>query len=104
MSEFDCDNVEEAMALTQAFVEKHGVEELNQALMLGSEVGELQEAVLMDDREGIREEIGDVIFVVYTIAYLEGIDPWVAFRAVARDNIGKDSSTEGGKVTKDKYE
>lgn len=104
MSDHTIDDIEEAEALTQSFAEKHNLEARHQALMLEAEMGELMDAIIREDSPDMREEIGDVLFVLYSIAYMEGIDPWHSFRMVAQDNIEKDMEKEGTKVTKSKDE
>lgn len=94
------DDMEKTIELVERFNEKHGLNSTNQALQLGAETGELQDAVLKGFKDEIREEVGDTLFVAISIALLEGIDPTEAFREVTLENHEKDGSKEGGKVSK----
>lgn len=87
--------------MIEEFCYKHDLQSKDQALMLGAEVGELQDAILSEDEEGIREEMGDVLFVVMTLAYLEDVDWLNGLQTVTYENADKDASKDGSKVTKD---
>lgn len=95
------DDMERAVMAIERFNEKHGLETKNQGLQLGAEVGELQDEILKDSEEGMREELADVLFVAISIGLLEDIDFYDALREVSMENLGKDASKEGGKVTKE---
>lgn len=95
-------NFDSASFNTMRFNKRHNVERKDQAMMVSSEAGELAEAVLKDDRGAVEEEIGDVIFTAVSVALLYDIDASKAFLNVSNENLKKNSSTEGGKVTKDK--
>ena len=43
-----------------------------QALKLGEEFGELQKAILKDDKEEVKDAIGDIVVVLTSIAYFNG--------------------------------
>lgn len=86
--------------LVRQFIEKHGLVTKNQALQLEAEVGELCDAILMEDDEMIAEEIGDVEFVLRSIALLEGVDIEIETFHIAKENLEKDESKKGSKVTK----
>jgi len=94
-------DIEEAMMLVGQFNEKYDMKTDNQALMLGAETGELQEAILKDDYDNMKEEVGDVLFVVVSICINESISPVEALEEVSKENMNKSTSKEGGKVTKE---
>lgn len=99
--ERDTDTVSEIGEDIAYFVEEHNIDSDGQHKCLVEELGELSEALLIDaDRPVIAEEIGDVIFVAWTIALLHDIDPVSAVGTVAAENVRKDAGTDGGKVTK----
>lgn len=95
------DDIERTIMAVERFNEKHGLETKNQGLQLGAEVGELQDEILKQDKDGMKEEIGDVLFVAISVALLEDIDFIEAVHEVSMENLGKDVSKEGGKVTKE---
>lgn len=99
--------VSEINELVAEFSEQHGFTVQDQGLVLAEETGELCEEILklkdgklFKDNEGdIRGEIGDVIYTVWTIAYLCGINPITAANDTARRNqrrsLHTDSDREG---------
>lgn len=95
------DDIERTIMAVERFNEKHGLETKNQGLQLGAEVGELQDEILKQDKDGMKEEIGDVLFVAISVALLEDIDFIEAVYEVSMENIAKDGSKKGGKVTKE---
>lgn len=82
------------------FNKKHDLDIDGQALQLSAENGELCEAINKKDTEEIREEVADVLFVAISIAELEGIDAIEALREITDENLDKNTSKEGNKVTK----
>jgi len=94
-------DIDKAMMLVGQFNEKHDIQTDNQGLQLGAETGELQDAILKGDYDEMREEVGDVLFVVVSICIKEDISPLAALEEVSEENIEKDVSEEGGKVTKE---
>lgn len=93
-------DIEKVLDLIAEFNEKHNVDIRGQGLQLSAEEGELAEEINKLDREGMKEEIGDVLFVAHSIAQLEDIDAHEALREVTEENMEKDTSKDGNKVTK----
>jgi NTP pyrophosphatase (non-canonical NTP hydrolase) len=89
-----------SLRMVKLFNDKHDVDIDGQSKMLSAEVGELNDAILRDDKDGIKEEIGDVMFVAISIAHLYEIDVAESLIHVCEENMGKDKSKEGNKVTK----
>lgn len=89
-------DAERASDLVCAFSEKHNYSAQDQTLVLYEESGELAEEVLKDkggklfkdnSNPGLREEIGDVQFTLWSVAYIFGIDPIEAGRETAEENV-----------------
>jgi len=81
---------------------KHDVTEDQQFKALVEEVGELSEALYTDGTdEQVAEEIADVLFVCRSLAELRDIDIGKELNTVIEENIQKDESTDGEKVTKE---
>jgi len=94
-----CD-VRQARADIREFVSKHDIDVDSQHKCLVEELGELSEVLLIDgDAEDVAEEIGDVIFVAWTLALLHDVSAMEAVSDVAAENIQKDETVDGGKVT-----
>lgn len=83
------------------FNEKHDLSVDSQFRQLVEEMGELAEAVNREDVGELAEELADVVFVARSIAELEDINLTKQVNAVAEENLEKDESTDGAKVTKD---
>jgi NTP pyrophosphatase (non-canonical NTP hydrolase) len=84
------------------FVIKHDLTVDQQFRQLAEELGELAEALnCEEDTEAIAEEIGDVVFVARTIGYLHQIPVTPALNEVTEENLGKNTETDGDKVTKE---
>ena len=80
---------------------KHDVTEDQQFKALVEEVGELSEALYTDGTdEQVAEEIADVLFVCRSLAELRDIDIGKRLNTVIEENIQKDESRNGEKVTK----
>lgn len=85
----------------ERFNGKHDIDEQSQFNCLVEEVGELAEAVNEDaEKAELAEELGDIIFVARSIGGMHDINMTAVVNQIAEDNLGKDSSTEGTKVTK----
>jgi len=95
---------ESIRSMIQEFNRKHDLDSESQSLQLAAETGELCEAVNKGDTEEIAEEVGDVIFVAISIADLECVDPMGELIDVTLENMQKDATKDGGKVTKDGLE
>jgi len=81
---------------------KHDVTEDQQFKALIEEVGELSEALYTDGTdEQVAEELADVLFVARSLAELRDIDIGKELNTVIEENIQKDESTDGEKVTKE---
>jgi len=85
----------------EEFVSKHGLTVHNQMLALMEEMGELGEAMLRDDASAITEELGDIVFIAFSIAIMYDVDLERITEEIAAENIKKTRSTDGAKVTKD---
>lgn len=95
-------SLQDSIKLIREFNSRHQVvNKKNQGMMLSSEVGELNEEILRRNPEGIAEEIGDVLFVAYSIALLTNIDYEKVLYDTCIDNSRKNESKEGDKVTKE---
>ena len=80
---------------------KHDVTEDQQFKALIEEVGELSEALYTDGTdEQVAEELADVLFVARSLAELRDIDIGKELNTVIEENIQKDESRNGEKVTK----
>lgn len=87
----------------EQFNERHDVTERQQFQALVEEVGELSETLNRDSTENeIAEELADVIFVARSIAELHDIDIEAAVKQVTDENLQKNTSTDGTKVTKER--
>lgn len=94
------DSLPQTRADIRQFVVEHDIDVDGQHKCLVEELGELSETLLTDaDTPDIAEEIGDVIFVAWTLAILHDIPAMEAVSDVAAENIQKDGKVEGGKVT-----
>jgi NTP pyrophosphatase (non-canonical NTP hydrolase) len=83
------------------FNAKHDVSEAQQFHALVEEVGELSEAYnTQESDEDVAEELADVIFVARSLAEVRDIDITEHVNAVTAENLDKDESTDGEKVTK----
>jgi len=83
------------------FVDKHDLGE-EQFKVLVEEVGEVAEAYHRDaPDEEIAEELADVIYVARALAEMRDINISRVLNEVAEENLHKDISTDGDKVTKD---
>ena len=81
---------------------KHNVTEDQQFKALIEEVGELSEVYNRDTTdERVAEELADVLFVCRSLAELRDIDIGKELNTVIEENIQKDESTDGEKVTKE---
>ena len=81
---------------------KHDVTEDQQFKALVEEVGELSEVYNRDTTdERVAEELADVLFVTRSLAELRDIDIGKELNTVIEENIQKDESTDGEKVTKE---
>ena len=81
---------------------KHDVTEDQQFKALVEEVGELSEVYNRDTTdERVAEELADVLFVARSLAELRDIDIGKELNTVIEENIQKDESTDGEKVTKE---
>ena len=81
---------------------KHDVTEDQQFKALVEEVGELAEVYNRDTTdERVAEELADVLFVARSLAELRDIDIGKELNTVIEENIQKDESTDGEKVTKE---
>jgi len=80
------------------FNSRHDVTEDQQFKMLCEEVGELAEALNTDG--DVAEELADVIFVARSLAEIRDINITDEVADVTWENLDKDESTEGQKVTK----
>jgi len=94
-------DVVDSIERIEKFNQKHDLGAKNQGLQLAAEEGELSDAILRDDVEGVKEEVGDVIFVAVSIALLYGFNPYRELDRVIERNMLKDATKEGDKVTKD---
>jgi len=84
------------------FNDKHDVTEDGQFRQLVEEIGELAEAYNREvGDETVGEELADVIFVARSLAELREINVTAMVDDVIDENLLKDTSTEGQKVTKD---
>jgi len=93
-------NFHQARADIREFVSKHDIDADSQHKCLVEELGELSEVLLVDgDTEDVAEEIGDVIFVAWTLALLHDVSAMEAVSDVAAENVQKDETVDGGKVT-----
>lgn len=95
---------EEAIEMTDEFNKQHDLTPKNQTLMLQSEVGELSDEVLRRNPDLIAQELGDVLFVAYSIALLFDIDYEGAFYRTAVENSKKKGTKDGEKVSKEGLE
>jgi len=87
--------------LIDRFNHRHDLALDGQTLQLVEEIGELAEAVQRDaDEEQLREEAADVIFVAASVSLLVDGRPGDDAHYVARQNLQKDATTDGDKVTK----
>jgi NTP pyrophosphatase (non-canonical NTP hydrolase) len=86
--------------LILAFNEYHGLDAKHQSLVLVTEIGELIDAILKQNKEDISDEAGDVLFCVWSVLLLKGIAPGPPLASVAKENIFKDPNREGEKVSK----
>lgn len=80
------------------FNSRHDVTEDQQFKALIEEVGELSEAYNTDG--DVAEELADVIFVARSLAELRDINITDEVHEVTQENLQKDKSTGGQKVTK----
>jgi len=84
------------------FNSKHSVTEDQQFKALIEEIGELSEALNTDATdEDIGEELADVLFVSRSLAELREINISSALNETIDENLGKNTTTQGQKVTKD---
>lgn len=80
---------------------KHDLDERGQMLALTEEVGELAEAYHREaPADEIAEELADVLFVARSLAELRGINASRELCETIDENLEKDTSTDGSKVTK----
>ena len=85
------------------FIDKHDPSEDQQHKALIEEVGELAEALNRDaDDDAVAEELADIVFIAYTLAYMRDVDLEYETVQTARENVDKDTSTDGAKITKQK--
>jgi|APHM01.1.fsa_nt_gi Predicted pyrophosphatase len=83
------------------FVDKHDLSVDGQFGCLVEEVGEFADCWTRKSEIGeAKEELGDVLFVAWTLCLMLGIDPQEAVNEVAHENLDKSTATEGQKVTK----
>jgi len=83
------------------FNTRHDVTEDQQFKALVEELGELSETYNTDSTDGeIAEELSDVIFVARSLAELRDINITDEVAQVTQENLQKDESTDGDKVTK----
>ena len=88
--------------LITRFVRKHDCTEDHQFNVLVEELGELAEARAREaGDEAVAEELADVLFVAHSIAAIRDIDIRGELHDVAAENLHKDTSTDGSKVTKE---
>jgi NTP pyrophosphatase (non-canonical NTP hydrolase) len=92
--------------LVKEFRDKHGLDkDSDQFNILVEEVGELGEAIARGNEEDILDECVDVIYVarlLSTIYQEDSSTPFgVRYRRTANENLEKDISKDGNKVTKD---
>ena len=84
------------------FNDKHDVTEDQQFRELIEEVGELSEAYNTDAQtDDVAMELADVIFVARSLAELRDIDITKHINEIVEENLDKDLSVDGDKVTKD---
>jgi len=94
----DIGNLQAAIA---RFNSRHDVTEDQQFKMLCEEVGELAEALNTEEMQySVAEELADVIFVARSLAEIRDINITDEVHEVTQENLQKDESTEGQKVTK----
>lgn len=91
--------------LYERFVEKHEPTQQQQFHALVEEVGELAEAYNTDaSTSEIMEELADVVFIAYTLGYMEERAEYRSFdsdvRKTLEENLAKDTETDGNKITK----
>jgi NTP pyrophosphatase (non-canonical NTP hydrolase) len=80
---------------------KHDLDERGQMLALTEEVGELAEAYHREaPADEIAEELADVLFVARSLAELRDINASRELCETIDENLEKDTSTDGSKVTK----
>lgn len=85
----------------EQFVERHEITIDAQFKQLVEEIGELAEVVNTNsDIDEVAEELGDVIFVSWTLGIMYDIDVADAVNEVTAENLGKNMEMEGDKVTK----
>jgi len=83
------------------FNSRHDVTEDQQFKTLNEEVSELAEALNTDGGQyEIAAELADVIFVARSLAELRDINITHEVASVTEENLQKDESTEGQKITK----
>jgi len=83
------------------FNSRHDVTEDQQFKALVEELGELSETYNTNSTDAdVAEELADVIFVARSLAELRGINITHKVASVTEENLQKDESTEGQKITK----
>jgi len=94
-------DIKHLQAAIARFNNRHEVTEDQQFKMLCEEVGELAEALNTNGGQyDVAEELADVIFVARSLAELRDINITHEVHDVTQENLEKDESTEGQKVTK----
>ena len=94
-------DIEHLQAAIARFNSRHDVTEDQQFKALCEEVGELAEALnTSSERYEVAEEVADVIFVARSLTELRDINITHEVAAVTEENLAKDESTDGQKVTK----
>lgn len=78
---------------------------LNQLQLIKAEVKELEEALIAHDFEGFRREILDVLFTVYGMQHLAGLNGNIEYIALIQSQQTKfDYNHDDAKATHDHYE
>ena len=84
------------------FNSKHSITEDQQFKALVEELGELSEALNTDATdEQVAEELADILFVSRSLAELREINISSELNGTIDENLGKNTATDGQKVTKE---
>lgn len=98
-------SIARAEGMVEDFTDHHGFAVQEQGLVLAEETGELCEEILkLNDGKATKDnsnpdvqgEIGDVLYTVWTIAYLTGNDPVEALCETAEKNARRTESGRRG--------
>lgn len=90
----------ETIDAIQEFNTRHDVTLSQQWLQLLEELGEAAEAYNREDWHTFRGELCDLHYVLVSLVLIAGRDHEQRLHETARENLQKDTETDGNKVTK----